>query len=999
MTADEDTPVDEAYAEAFAALESAMFGRAPAPDSIPSDERGRLGQDLACAHLLHRVLGSDASTVPGVGRDAAAGNLPWAVLGRFELRRELGRGGFGVVYLAYDPALGREVALKVPRLEAALTSDLRDRFRTEARAAAGLDHPNLVPVYEVGEVGPVCYLVSAYCPGASLADWLRRRADPVPFRLAAGLAAKLAEAVEHAHAHGVLHRDLKPANVLLETPEDSEATDGLGFVPRVTDFGLAKLMDPAGPAGPTRTGAVLGTPAYMAPEQAGGKARAVGPAADVYSLGAILYELLTGRPPFVGESDLDTLHQVRSAEAVSPSRLRPRVPRDLETICLKCLEKDSARRYPTAAALAGDLNRFLAGQSVRARPVGRPERAWRYCCRRPLVASLTAALIVAVGSGLVGLTLLWRHAEDQRAQAEENASRFDNERRRAEDNLDQAWRAVREHFVTLSEVRRDDPRDPKEVQRTQHEAALRYFREFLTQRRDDPALRAEVADAHYRVGRLTLEIGSPVEALAALEEARDLQEQLARDDPANIGHRTALANTLNELGRVHGTRSDRRAALRCYDQARVAWEQLAAEYPGVPKFQSALCVAWHNLGNVNQSLQDLRAARGAFLEARRLWADLLRRHPDGTDNQIGQALTCHDLGHVERLQGDKDAARRLYDEARSLQEAVLRRSPLSAHAQASLAATCNSLCVLLLQYFREPTAAIVAGDRSRVLLERLTQNHPAVVGYQVELARTYANLGRAQRGAKDRAAQGSLDQARVLQERLVEVHPTIPQYRLELAVTYADLAGLHKDAGDYPASLRMYERAREMQLYLVQADPKNLDYQSLLGGTLNNLALTLEKLGRLDDALAATVRAIEHQQMAHAGAPAVRTYRQFLINHRVNRARFLRLLGRPAEAASALDEGSELMAGHAESLYYAATEFAACIPLVGGGKLDLTSVEAAERRRLADRAVELLRRAVADGYRDLFRLRNAPELEPLRARADFQQLLSQLDRAAKPTTK
>jgi serine/threonine protein kinase len=208
----------------------------------------------------------------------------------------LGRGGCGVVFLAYDPQLRRQVALKVPRAETLFSPDLRARFQHEARAAAALDHPNLVPVYEAGEEGSVCYIASAYCPGVTLAAWLKERTEPVPYRLAARLIATLAEAVEHAHRHGVLHRDLKPSNVMLETPAKGlppgVEEDGLGFIPKVTDFGLAKLLD--GDAGsttmayPTQSGAVLGTPSYMAPEQASGQSKAAGPAADVFALGAVL---------------------------------------------------------------------------------------------------------------------------------------------------------------------------------------------------------------------------------------------------------------------------------------------------------------------------------------------------------------------------------------------------------------------------------------------------------------------------------------------------------------------------------------------------------------------------------------------------------------------------------------------------------------------------------------------------------------------------------------
>jgi WD40 repeat protein len=326
-------------------------------------------------------------------------------LGRFQIRRELGRGAFGVVLLAFDPKLGREVALKIPHPEALAVPEIRARFKREARAAASLDHPNLVPVFEAGEVDHVCYLASAFCPGSTLGAWLRERTAPVPFTLAARLVATLAEATEHAHRRGILHRDLKPGNVLLSPRSESVATlpalvADLDFIPRITDFGLAKLLedDPGSTLAEqqTQTGAVLGTPNYMAPEQAGGQLKAIGPATDVHALGAILYELLTGRPPFRGETPVDTLVQVRTEDPVPPGRLRQGLPRDLETICLKCLQKDPAGRYVSAQALADDLHRWLTRQPILARRTGAVARLALWCRRKPALAATIATAVAAV---------------------------------------------------------------------------------------------------------------------------------------------------------------------------------------------------------------------------------------------------------------------------------------------------------------------------------------------------------------------------------------------------------------------------------------------------------------------------------------------------------------------------------------------------------------------------------------------------------------------------
>jgi serine/threonine-protein kinase len=271
----------------------------------------------------------------------------------YELLEVVGSGGMGIVYRARDRRLDRVVALKMI-LGGAAGRDELARFRDEARAVAALDHPHIVQVFEAGEAGGRPYLTLEYVPGGSLARHLN--GTPVGPRRAAEVAVALARAVQHAHDQGIVHRDLKPANVLL-------CPDG---TPKVTDFGLAKRL--GDDSGRTRTGAVIGSPSYMAPEQAAGLTKGIGPAADVYALGAILYELLTGRPPFRGESVLETIRQVGEHPPVPPTALQPGVPKDLEVICLKCLEKAPADRYATAAELADDLDRFLAGEPIRARP-------------------------------------------------------------------------------------------------------------------------------------------------------------------------------------------------------------------------------------------------------------------------------------------------------------------------------------------------------------------------------------------------------------------------------------------------------------------------------------------------------------------------------------------------------------------------------------------------------------------------------------------------------
>jgi serine/threonine protein kinase len=408
MPADDSEPLADALVAQLAAFDDRLAGVARAagddnPYAAGTDPQLKPLQK--CIARLRLVFPARAASLPG---DLAA--LPTS-LGRFRIRGELGRGGFGIVYLAEDPRLGRLVALKVPRTEALVGESLRQRFLREARAAASLDHPNVVPVYEAGEVGTVCYIASAYCPGPNLAAWLKEQDDPVAPRRAAALVAALADAVDHAHRRGVLHRDLKPANVLLAPAPVADAPGSppeLPFVPKLTDFGLAKLLEAE--ADQTSSGVLLGTPPYMAPEQAEGWANAVGAPTDVYALGVILYEQLTRRVPFLGPSVLQTLEQVREGRVESPSRLRPDVPPDLETVCLRCLRREPRDRYPTAGDLREDLRRYLNGEPVQTRPVGWWDRV-RDWCRRPerignaRFAATVVTIVQSTGS-LVGISLM-----------------------------------------------------------------------------------------------------------------------------------------------------------------------------------------------------------------------------------------------------------------------------------------------------------------------------------------------------------------------------------------------------------------------------------------------------------------------------------------------------------------------------------------------------------------------------------------------------------------
>jgi serine/threonine-protein kinase len=363
-----------------APAETVQLGEATAED-FRAASTGNLDSARAATLDFQRPL--DTSLVSEVTLPT---RLP-TTIGVYDIRRELGRGGMGVVYLANHRVLDRQVALKMVLNATHANAAQLLRFSTEARAVAHLQHPNIVQIFEVGEHEGLPYFSLEYVNGPSLRDW--QGAKPIEPREAAQIVEKLARAMQYAHDFQILHRDLKPANVLMTS----------AGIPKISDFGLAKRLSDDGDSASTRTGTVMGTPSYMSPEQDRGEIKQLTPATDQYSLGAILYELLTGRPPFLAPGPVDTIQQVVHEEPIPPRRTQPRLPIDIETICLKALQKDPNKRYADCSALADDLRHFLAGEPICARPVGNVERLQRWCRRNPKLAALSftsAASLVAV---------------------------------------------------------------------------------------------------------------------------------------------------------------------------------------------------------------------------------------------------------------------------------------------------------------------------------------------------------------------------------------------------------------------------------------------------------------------------------------------------------------------------------------------------------------------------------------------------------------------------
>ncbi|MEE3371572.1 MAG: serine/threonine-protein kinase, partial [Planctomycetota bacterium] len=407
--------------------------------------------DLDTAREMETIVPSsvdelDSATIPGVepGQDRIV--LEGDAVPGYDLLGELGRGGMGVVYKARDQKLKRIVALKMILSGTHASDEDMQRFQTEAEAVARLQHPNIVQIFEVAEHEGRPYIALEFADGGSLDQKIA--GTPQNAAESAQLVETLARAMQQAHDNEIIHRDLKPANILLTA--DGE--------PRITDFGLAKRLDED--SSQTKSGAVMGTPSYMAPEQAASNSATLGPAADTYALGAILYHMLTGRPPFQAETQLDTIMQVISEEPLAPRKLNSSLPVDLETICLKCLEKDVHRRYESAEALAEDLRRFGAGEPIQARPVSAITRTLKWARRRPAVAGMigisAAALVALVAGGL------WYNAQlvDERDIATQQTKVARQQTQLAK---------AREHEAEQARAKEEEQRKLTEQQRTRAE--------------------------------------------------------------------------------------------------------------------------------------------------------------------------------------------------------------------------------------------------------------------------------------------------------------------------------------------------------------------------------------------------------------------------------------------------------------------------------------------------------------------------------------------------
>lgn len=815
-------------------------------------------------------------------------------LGDFLIHRELGRGGGGIVFEAEQRSLGRRVALKVVWPEALTNEVQRQRFHREARTAARLHHTNLVPVLGIGEDQGFLFCAMQLIDGRSLSDWLREwrteqslehdqtaldRARPSPgsadwFRCAAQLGLQAAEGLAHAHMHGVLHRDIKPANLLLD--KDNTVW--------ISDFGLAKADDLVEV---TETGNVVGTIAYLAPERLRGQTDA---RSDVYSLGLTLYELLLLQPAFAATQRAELLHRIGHGSPPRPRTVDPSLPRDLETLLLKATAREPDQRYQTAGALAEDLRRFLEERPILARPVPAWERTWRWCRRNPVVATLTAALIVSL---LVGVTATsWQALHVRRQWL------------RAEENFAKARIAVDECFDKVTEDAAFEDPGALAAREVLLRSALRYYQEFLQQRGQDDTIRADLAHVYHRVGHITRLIGSRSEAIQAYEQARQLREYLGRLSPEDSDLRAGLVSTLLALGDLYRAENRSQEAEKVYRQALVeieriplldglpanprylkaeaqirlaqvlavtgraptalellealpvALEQLATERPDEARTRELLAncreryaeVLGHNFDRAHDCIAQQRQA---VLD----WEELVRRHPKQVEYRrgLGQsynrlAALLLDLGEKAGT-GDHDIEP-TWLKALTIYEELAREHPRWHGFRDMVARTWSNLGL----FYSLPSQgrlarAEAAHLRALEIRKQLVRHQPDANGYRVALAKSFQNLGLMNSWyARWELAEDHLYQSLRIMEPLVAAKPPNSNHISQMVICLLELARISLYQEVPSVALRLTQQAQVQMDLLLRIDPEgafSLRFQKEL---CHVQAMVLLQLGRLEDA-------------------------------------------------------------------------------------------------------------------------------------------------------
>ena len=756
-------------------------------------------------------------------------------LGDFELLREIGRGGMGVVYEARQISLNRRVAVKLLPFAAVLSARQIARFKHEAQAAAHVQHPNIVPVFAIGVERGVHYYAMQFIDGQPLdraimelsrgqglprqsSLWSGSKSRSEFFETVARLGIQAAEALHAAHEYGVVHRDIKPSNLLLE-PEGKIW---------VTDFGLARFQRSQTL---TRTGDLVGTMKYMSPEQAAGRPELVDHRTDIYSLGATLYELLCWQPAFSEQDGPALLKKIERIEPPRPREVRRDIPEDLENIVLKAMAKDRTDRYASAAQLAADLQCFLAGKPIVARPLGRFDRAMKWSWRHRMSIAASMAMLVLV---VIGLTITTVQFGRQKSRAEKNVARADR-------YLNDARQVLDRFGVQLAERLEEVP-GAEEVRRELLQETCEYYRHFVEEASGDPALRGDLAVAYGKLATLLGEAGSDSEALTAQQMSVKLFLELVADQPKSLENQKGLALSQNNLAIQLARQSQPEEAKLQYAAAIARQRTLVARFPQDAALAGDLAASLGNYGLMQRDGDGLKEARGSFEEA---------------------------VALLKKLGGN----------------------------ECRLAAAYNNLAATYVA--TEPERAATWHEQALQLLEKVAASEGADRGLRREMAVTLSNLGSVwSRSSSAEKALPCYERAIQMQTELTRIAPATVSYQRDLAVSHNNLGLLHGRYGRTEQAEQEFRLALAICKPLATRNPRDAALLSSVAGIYNNLGIALEGSSRFESAAEAFAKAIENQQAAVLQSPETPRYAELLGKHQDNRRRVLQQLGHNPEATS-----------------------------------------------------------------------------------------------------